>query len=785
MRPDDAYVNEIDVDCARGFDVFDSRDVDLLVEIRRVPVQLVDICRSDVSITDTITVHRPAGAVGARRAEHYPGKRFALTADGTIEKPLMNRSGWFRSTVYRVGSVDDLHAVCEAVRTGEPGYLISGDLAPGADPRSSPRTKSAKTAATGKRRPQGVADAHRRWIVLDVDGVTNVNAIDPRECGDAREEAIAFLRGLLPPELATARTSWQLSSSCCVRGLDDRPLPPGTPPATLGAHLRVWLDEALDERGRRDLLTRIRGYTAAVLAERGIPGGCVDPAPATSNQPIFLTASFECGMRDPLPIRSGIADGRDVVRLSVLDVELPAAAVKTRKPRPTLAVKTDAESARRQHDGLLRGARRADRAASTLRALPISILDIPGIRRPVRIAGRNARAKVFSLSRVRKIQDVLRIVADRRERDPAWAAGIPVGSRRRTMLCVAGILSHFVPASALPQVVADVAEVLVDREWLELEFFGTGQLEFVAGKARVAEALEAAGRPADGVRLDPWNARLLEILRPTHDEMVRLRLRALTTGAARQEGDRRSKGVPTLEERRTREATTSDRQTKPWIAEGLSERTWRRRRAEAAAAAKKRATDLETATLTDDGVADVVALVRYATGDIDALTLLESGFLGGVGLDAAVQATKARPAYEGRVFSAMADAKRLDTPRRSSAIRLLGDLYVTGERAPARIVVGIAMKAYLPWAATHAVGARRHSVSAMLASTAAYVDALSWLRELSAGEPSWTAAGEAEPVPVWVRRTGGRKPKIREQEPVPTAVAAVVELGEVIMECPF
>ena len=541
----------------------------------------------------------------------HPGKRYAVE-DGKVRKLPFNAAGWFRGTRYLVSSIDDVHAACEAARLGTdggPGYLVSGAISERADPRSMTRRKNykpGKRVANGsvleRAKPKGVVDAARHWLVLDLDDVP-AEGLDPRRDPEA---ALARLRSLLPPSLASARTSWQWSASCCLAGEGDRALGSECP-KTVGAHLRVWCDQALDEAVRKSVLARLAGFVRARC-----PGAVVDVATAIYNQAVFTSVSLENGLPDPFPgiTRSGILDGSPEFRLADLLAELPELGAKPPRQR------TDAERAaraeagkaaaaagreRRARDTLLRSAARSNVIRpSFVRRDPL--VTAYGQGRAARIA---ARTQIF---RERALEDVVALVDARRVSDPAWADGAPDGMRIKTMRSVAALLSWLVPANRLDAEIEHYCLRLVTPEWFRSRWLADGLGRDIVASAYYAAMGAASGSDVSRTRDDRCKTAIMNLLRPTLEEQVTCGLRALRTEAVRSASRRDDAGVPTLEERRARPTVNTER---PWLAEGISRATWYRRRREAAAdtVTPVAAPEPEQDGLTADGVEFVADII--------------------------------------------------------------------------------------------------------------------------------------------------------------------------------
>jgi hypothetical protein len=397
--------------------------------------------------------------------------------------------------------------------------------------------------------------------------------------------------------------SWQLSSSCCVLDVDKKPLSRGVAPALLGAHIRFWLDGYLDEAGRRLFLMRLNESAKVRMVAMGITpaeGAAVDPATGIFNQPIFLRASFEGGLEDPLPVRSGLnLTGRPAVRLSVLDSELPAlpekAADKSRtRPEPTEEQRREQEAykARKLHSARLYAAQR-QREGKVLRPLVHRPCEVTGATyRQTTTYGKRERFR--HVSRWNKLADVIKIVHHRMETDPAWSSGVPTGSRRLTMKCMAGLLSHFVPASRLEETVRGYAIEFCGSEWTYAEWDKLDRIGEYMKKAWAAEAAEARGLDGTSIRETPFIKRIAVLLDIHEQEQISLELKAIRTDAVRKKLERKRAGGKFREERDAEIAKTSAEANKPWLAQGISRRTYYNRQA----VAKKAAEAISKATVT-------------------------------------------------------------------------------------------------------------------------------------------------------------------------------------------
>jgi hypothetical protein len=572
------------------------------------------IFRLHDTANDSLTAHSLTSAIKAP-SKFYPGKRFGLSDTGAVEALSFNHARNFKTRVYQIGDLLSLHEAFERVRTGvdvagDPSYVVMGTLGRHASPVFAGRTKSAEQpddARGTKFRPAGLEDCEHQWVVLDMDKIPNIHRINPRRGLHEMESVIAFLVSLLPPELQSSAHSWQISSSCCVRGADGFPLTPDTAPSHLGAHVRFWLDDYLDEKGRRTLIQRIRDYAWAQMTMRGIeigrsiPG---DPATGIYNQAIFTRASFEGGLVDPLPVRSGLSlSGRPTARLSVLDGELPVLAEKppqlARKPRrePTdeeLHEKA-ANQSRREHSSILNAAHRQKAGrVMTVPTAPATEIANAVYRAPSSVG---KKAIILHVSRWNKLSDIILLVRHRMAHDPAYADGLPIGTRRLTMKCLAALLSHFVPASRLEDTVHAYAVEFCGGEWTRAEWDRPRRIAEYLRSSVLAEASEAEGLDGTSIRETPYLVRLDDLLKVAREEQVNLKLRALRTDAVRKKLERKARGGQFREELNAKISETSAEANKPWESIGISRRTYYNRQAtikKTAEAAQVATPDIET-----------------------------------------------------------------------------------------------------------------------------------------------------------------------------------------------
>lgn len=551
-------------------------------------------------------------------AEHmFPGKAFSLEPSGKLKLTPYGDAVWFRPILLPVDGIDSLHAAfCRTAEGADgAGFVVRGRVWEGADPRSITRRKNGrKTQRRGnvvlKGRPRGLDNAARHWGVLDMDKIPNLLGLDPRR---EPEQAIEFLRSLLPVTLQAVRLSWQWSSSTCVLGADGRQLPEGIAPSTLGAHLRFWADQPMAELEMRATLKRINAYVTERLTGMGVQvihgARYVDSATATYTQPIYtLRPRFLDGAFDPLPgsLRYGLtANGAPEVDIGLLLAELPQVGSKTSKTAEQLAegkrIRAAAVAAkgrannvmeftpglRRQNERLAGSSRPAAHKASADKQRADHAWDTENRRLRERFVATAVEDRK-AIYRVRALSDMRKVIVDLVENDPDWmeAQGIPAGMRDHLMFKAACMLARVISHPGhLRGAIRAWAHGLVSEHWYETEWSHKGDRAVIdrAVQAHAGYGNIWKGEVVDPRYADPRKDDLIQLLGITEEQMIRLDLEALITEAVRSHNRRRAKGIPTAAEFRARQRVTSEKHQQPWAEVGVSETTWRRLKRDARA----------------------------------------------------------------------------------------------------------------------------------------------------------------------------------------------------------
>jgi hypothetical protein len=220
----------------------------------------------------------------------YPGgggsaaKHWSRATDGTIYVTDAKPGKLFNVETKSIGTIRELHDVLQEVRGRRDCFIIRGTLRADLDPSGS-----------HKRRKENFQDAPGglRWILIDGDKIRCPVAIDPIDDPDG---AIEYLIGLLPPEFQDVTCSWEFSASTQAAG------------DTFSAHLWFMLDRPMID-------AELTAWADDVNKDAGVK--LVDRSLLRTVQPHFAAApTFEKGLHDPLPKRSGFRQGSsDVVSL--------------------------------------------------------------------------------------------------------------------------------------------------------------------------------------------------------------------------------------------------------------------------------------------------------------------------------------------------------------------------------------------------------------------------------------------------------------------------------------
>jgi hypothetical protein len=174
-------------------------------------------------------------------------------------------------------------------------YVIRGRLREGA-----PRNGGGHIRRTHRHQGDGeepcFEDIDRAWAMLDFDKVENLDGLDPTS-----QEAMAYLRTLLPSEFHDAACIFSLSASA---GLTDSD--------RISGHLWFMLGRPVSNQ---ELKAWLRDFP-------------VDKTLFTPTQPHFTASPIFCGGRaDPIVERNGLLAGRcDVVSVPEIDTSRPAQA---------------------------------------------------------------------------------------------------------------------------------------------------------------------------------------------------------------------------------------------------------------------------------------------------------------------------------------------------------------------------------------------------------------------------------------------------------------------------
>lgn len=516
------------------------------------------------------------------------GKSFSLQ-DGIVvaDSPRAGSRTW-RARHLGVSDVDSLARALTAIAEGEYGralYVRGATPDTDWDANAATRLKSFKLVELpdGRKIPyrRGIDDTvPRHAYVADLDKVPNLRGHDPRKNPEA---ALAWLRGLLPPALASARCGYAWSSSTCVAA-GRAPLAADEVPAVLSCHLIFWLDIALDEKALKALVAPSRDHVRWRLIEEDMPESEVparplDPATTVANQPIFLMAPQFLDMDDPLLAagvqRRGMLDGVvDEVDVQAWRAELAVLPRLARAYASKKASPATGRSAPRKK--VLRPASvptpTDDRSPEVAAArLKMAYSDAKAGAR-LRQHGELTGYPLFASRAARTIAAVLSL------RHPH---GIPEGDRRDTALRLTALLAYCtLHGDHLEREFLRLTQGLLSEQWLDEEWWGSPTQTGLHAEAHYGDH-----NPKADDRLRYGRDSLIEWLEPTAEEL------ALVGGDAvvlADEATRRKAGQPaaTACQQRWREkvyAAQGGRQRqrhgdiKPWVEEGVSRTEWYRR----------------------------------------------------------------------------------------------------------------------------------------------------------------------------------------------------------------
>ena len=504
------------------------------------------------------------------------GKAYAPGANGGLAESGGYRAGkFFSAESVPVGNIRDLHAAWERIAGQGGAVLVRGDLT-GARAASGPCPGliTRRTAAFNKDgHPAGLRDVARHWLLLDMDDVPNLPDIDPRT--DPRA-ALDFLLGLLPRAVRRAAVSWNWSSSMCVG------TPEGQAPATLSAHLRIWLDAPLAHLAARRLLERLAAHaTARLRVGGGEPTGAApDWKVAEPQQPLYVAAPrFGGGLRDPFPggSRRGLREGAgDVVVLADLEAELDAAGASA---RPAAGRKP---ASRKAGAATVPSRRGSAEVVSLAAARALATAKKGGGRTGAHMNSGRTR-EIFA---ARAPQEIVRLVRGRvaaGATDPRWrawheASGVPEG-RRDVLLFLTGCLV----AEAMPKAdltvgkvdaaVLGIGRLLMSADWIREEWAKGGYAADLVGRAEAAGQgrTETWGGRLKDPRYRVGKARLLKEFGVLPEEVFMYGLSSLATERDRLAAVRRASGAVSRAETQAANAKKV-RKAKKLMASGSSKR---------------------------------------------------------------------------------------------------------------------------------------------------------------------------------------------------------------------
>ncbi len=227
---------------------------------------------------------------------YIAAKVHSCKADGTLTTSSHNAGKYFHHHSEHVGSIHDLHRTLCTIASSPQLFVIRGKLNPDVEVREGTLVRRAKNVdpSEGEELPWFI-EAPRRWVMLDFDKLPNPKGLDPLS-----QEAMRYLRSLLPPEFHTVSFSYSLSSSAGLSQTEN-----------LSAHLWFFLDRAV---GAGEL-------------KRWLAQAPVDPALFNTVQPHFTAAPvFNGDLVDPVAVRKGLVEceADSVVVPDIPEIIVPA-----------------------------------------------------------------------------------------------------------------------------------------------------------------------------------------------------------------------------------------------------------------------------------------------------------------------------------------------------------------------------------------------------------------------------------------------------------------------------
>lgn len=471
----------------------------------------------------SLTVLVPCRSRNGTRA--YPGKRYQRAEDGSVQATGFNLrdNRLLNAHEAPVSSVVELHDLLLRIQECRLGIVVPGRL------RDPARRMAIRRLANDRPDcPATLESVPLPWLLLDLDKVPNIHALDPRmQPGDCRD----WLLSLLPRSLRRARCVVRWSSSTCMHGEG--------PPETLSAHLWFWLDGLLARKEAKSICMAVDAHIRCMLRlparPRGNGGWLADWKITEPQQPIYVASPLcEDGLVDPFSAeeRTVLAGGPDAdVVLDDLRTELEQCA--------GLGLQAGQAPARaaRKREGANRPATKAqpsypEPVARAPLVLPATLLlhrdhalvqEIRGLTMASRKETVGKRAVDSVLGAGRAAAEMVRIALARavwgrkHEEFGAWAeaGGVPEGERDTWLYSIAACLAHALPGErildgTLRDLLTRVGEVICGREWTATEWVKDRCDGAVIVKAVQAARGETIVR--DGKRWDPryrWNAAAL------------------------------------------------------------------------------------------------------------------------------------------------------------------------------------------------------------------------------------------------------------------------------------
>lgn len=193
----------------------------------------------------------------------------------------------FRVEPRPIASLGDAVAIIEKVAAHGRGFWVRGEHV-GSRTRFQRRRWRPEPG-----KPATLDDVPKRLALFDMDGVPNVEGLDPRT---EPVRAAEWLAELLGGDFRRAALHVRFSSSSCVG------LPHGEAPPTLSAHIYAWLDEPLGHAELKAIVLALNARTIGNLPEcvRTGTARMVDWKVTEPQQPCYVVPpEFRDGLVDP------------------------------------------------------------------------------------------------------------------------------------------------------------------------------------------------------------------------------------------------------------------------------------------------------------------------------------------------------------------------------------------------------------------------------------------------------------------------------------------------------